>query len=146
MGSVPKPAEVNIFLMLPIHREKSSVLFGKEKETLPIVKLCLGVEWDVNGAETDWIVSYVQFGDTVWTSQSVSGTPTATVQNLTPNTPYYFRVQADCGNGDVSETSLPILARTECALLAQLPFSENFDGVQGSTSGSANNLPDCGTI
>ncbi|MBR6132090.1 MAG: fibronectin type III domain-containing protein [Bacteroidales bacterium] len=101
------------------------------------------VEWDVNGAETDWIVSYVQFGDTVWTSQSVSGTPTATVQNLTPNTPYYFRVQADCGNGDVSETSLPILARTECALLAQLPFSENFDGVQGSTSGSVNNLPDC---
>ena len=103
----------------------------------------ISLEWSVNGSETDWIVSYVQFGDTVWTTQHVSGTPSATIQNLTPNTAYHFRVQADCLNGDVSELSAVLLARTECSLITTLPFTENFDGVQGSTTGTVNNLPSC---
>ncbi len=99
--------------------------------------------WDVNGTENAWIISYLAVGDTSWMSQSVSGSPTATVQNLTPNTAYYFRVQADCGNGDLAEVSIAALIRTDCEFITQMPYSENFDGVQGSTTGAVNNLPPC---
>ena len=101
------------------------------------------IEWDVDGAETNWIVNYRVFGDTTWMTQNVSGTPQATLSNLLTRTSYFIRVQADCGNGDLSEFSPTMLVTTNCDAIDTLPFTENFEGVTGTNSGFINNLPDC---
>ena len=111
--------------------------------TTSITNNSITIEWDVNGNETNWIVNYRVFGDTVWMTQNVSGTPQTTIPNLISNSPYIIRVQADCGNGNMSELSSSMLITTQCDPITTLPYIENFDGVQGTTSGAQNNLPDC---
>jgi hypothetical protein len=101
------------------------------------------IEWDANGSETNWIVNYKLFSDTVWMTQNVSGTPQTTLANLLSHSPYQIRVQADCGNGDLSEFATPLLVMTECNPITTLPYTEDFEGVQGNTAGTQNNLPAC---
>ena len=110
--------------------------------TTVITNNTMTIEWDANGSETNWIVSYKLFGDTVWMTQNVSGTPQTTLTSLLSHSPYQIRVQADCGNGDMSEYS-SVLITTECDPITTLPFTEDFEGVQGTTSGFQSNLPEC---
>ena len=110
--------------------------------TTVITNNSMTIEWDANGNETNWIVSYRLFSDTTWLTQNVSGTPHATVSNLVSHSPYLIRVQADCGNGDLSE-SASMLVTTECDAITTLPFTESFEGVQGTSSGFQSNLPEC---
>ena len=111
--------------------------------TTSITSNSITIEWDANGSETNWVVSYKMFSDTTWLTQNVTGTPQATLSNFLPHSPYLIRVQADCGSGELSEYSTPLLVTTECNPITTLPFIENFDGVQGTTTGTQNNLPEC---
>ena len=101
------------------------------------------IEWTPNGTESQWNISYRPENDTTWIYDFVSGTPSFTASNLQSNTAYAFRVQADCGGSDFAPYSPAFIFRTECSEITTLPFSENFDGMVGSTSGTSNNLPDC---
>ena len=66
-----------------------------------------------------------------------------TFQNLAGNTPYNYGVATEC----TSSNSIFVTGtvRTMCTYIDSLPYSENFDGVTGSTatSVSVNNLPPC---
>jgi len=102
--------------------------------------------WTENGTANTWIVEYGPHGFTLGngTEVNVSSNP-CTINNLTASTTYDFYVKADCGGGDLSNYSLVFVGSTECAAIDQLPFTENFDAVSGSTSTTAatNNLPLC---
>ena len=111
--------------------------------TTSITSHSISVEWDVNGSETNWIVKYRMFSDTAWLTQNVSGTPQATISNLQSHSPYFICVQADCGNGSLSDLSSSLLITTQCDPITTLPFTEDFEGVMGTTVGTQNNLPEC---
>ena len=100
------------------------------------------VEWTPNGNETDWVVEYRSETDDDWSQVFASTTPSATAQGLTPATYYSFRVKADCGNSEYSAWSDIIIAKTTCEGMT-LPFVESFDSIPGTTTGTANNLPEC---
>ena len=64
--------------------------------------------WTAGGNETNWVLQYGTsdaFGAGTYTEVSVSGTPTKDLANLIPETTYFARVKADCGNNDYSEWS-----------------------------------------
>ena len=66
----------------------------------------LNWERHVNGTENAWVLEYstnANFANA--TSVSVSGTPTLNLTGLTPETKYYARVKAICGEGDESPWS-----------------------------------------
>ena len=97
----------------------------------------ISIAWSPIGTETQWNVIVGTNSYTVYDS-------VYTLTGLTPNTMYTISVQADCGGGDTSSL-VTVTARTSCGELTTLPFTENFDGVTGSTSTtiSVNNLPPC---
>ena len=55
------------------------------------------------------------------------GTNQVDVSGLLSSTAYDAYIEADCGNGDLSELSDPINFNTNCATFST-PFNENFDG------------------
>ena len=59
------------------------------------------IAWTAGNVETAWNVDYKEASATSWNTDAVNS-PTYTLTNLQPETEYYVRVQADCGNGDVS--------------------------------------------
>jgi chitodextrinase len=64
------------------------------------------LSWTENGTATNWVLEYGLTADfTGATSVNVSGTPSHNLTGLTPETPYYARVKADCGGGDQSQWS-----------------------------------------
>ncbi len=102
--------------------------------------------WTESGTATSWVVEYGQPGFTPGTGTVVDApTNPYTVDNLTPATVYDFYVRAVCDAGDSSLSSNAITVATGCNAIDQLPYTENFDGVSGttSTSVSVNNLPVC---
>ena len=67
------------------------------------------LSWTAGGTETNWVLEYgtaPNFSDAQ--SENISGTPSANLTGLTPETVYFARVKADCGGGDESEWSSPI--------------------------------------
>lgn len=101
------------------------------------------ISWTPNGDETAWWVKYkANAVGAVADSVYVTST-THTLTNLSPNTSYMVQIQSDCGLGETSIYTAPVVFTTECTLLTTLPFSTNFDTYSGSTSGTTNNLPDC---
>lgn len=90
--------------------------------------------WNVGGSETAWNVQYKQTTDNNWSDAVTVTSPTHTLTELNPNTPYQARVQADCGSNwkKVSFT-------TECGPV-NLPFEYGFEG---AATGTSNPLPDC---
>ena len=59
------------------------------------------LSWTAGGTETAWVLEYgtaIDFAGA--TSVEVSGTPSASLTGLTPETPYYARVKAVCGGDD----------------------------------------------
>lgn len=98
--------------------------------------------WTPTGPETDWIVEYRDQTDDTWLTLNASIIP-FTLGNLTPNTTYEIRVKADCGNGNVSEASVPVSVTTECLPMG-VPYVENFDSYTDATASSTTNyLPSC---
>ena len=94
--------------------------------------------------ETSWTVDYKSVADTGWTSL---GTITASdlpvlLTNLAANTEYTVRAQAQCSASQTSDWKTTSFT-TECSLISQLPYSENFDSYTASGSGT---YPDCWTM
>jgi hypothetical protein len=75
------------------------------------------ISWTSRGTETSWKIvvsdSLVANPDSVNGSMIATNPYTAT--GLTPNTPYYVYVKANCGGGDMSEWSWVATFRTGCA-------------------------------
>ena len=106
------------------------------------------VIWTPGGDETEWNVVYGPAGSITdpsqETPQTVYGTPSISLSNLTANTLYEVFVQGLCSNGESSLWEVGTF-RTACAAISTLPYSENFDTYAGATttSVSVNNLPAC---
>ena len=89
--------------------------------------------WTENGSATLWNIEIVIAGDTptgTATATGVSNPYTAT--GLMPNTDYEFYVQADCGGGDTSNFTGPLLFTTDCASFIP-DYIEQFNTI----------IPDC---
>ena len=64
------------------------------------------VSWTENGEASNWVLEYGTAADfTGANTENVSGTPSTVLTELTPETKYYLRVKADCGEGDQSQWS-----------------------------------------
>ena len=85
--------------------------------------------WNAAADQTTWLVT----GDNGY-SAVVTDT-TTTITGLNANTIYEFSVRALCGEGDTSTVST-LQTRTECGLLATLPFSEDFESYPTYSSSS----------
>ncbi|MBR5725557.1 MAG: fibronectin type III domain-containing protein [Muribaculaceae bacterium] len=101
------------------------------------------VVWAPGYTESIWNLEYKEASDTIWNSiLGVTGS-VYTITGLNPSTHYDVRMQSDCGGGDLSlwrEVDFYTLCGD-----AAIPFTENFDGVNGATSTTVteNNLPHC---
>ncbi|MBR4786535.1 MAG: fibronectin type III domain-containing protein [Bacteroidales bacterium] len=102
------------------------------------------VEWVPGYTEGLWSMEYKLYGDTLWTSVGNQTSSPAILTNLASGTRYMVRMRSECGGIDTSNWVAAEFS-TECDAIVQLPFTENFDSYNGSTttSVSANNLPLC---
>ena len=106
------------------------------------------VSWIPGYQETSWNLDYKAAGDTTWTN-ALTGTSqtshTFLLSSLLANTNYTFRVTPNCTDTVLFGTAS---YRTPCGLMS-VPFTENFDGMTGSTATSpvpAGYLPSCWDI
>ena len=104
---------------------------------------------------TQWNLQYKKTADATWTS--VNGLTAATYDfstlTLDANTQFEVQVQANCGNGDLSEWSESVSFRTPCGVITNFPWSEDFNSYSASTtnqdtpSSYPNDvMPDCWTF
>ena len=101
------------------------------------------VTWDDNGAAS-WTVEFGEHGFTQGegTETVVTGTPEIVLTELDAQTSYDVFVTSTCIDGSASLSTL-LTFTTPCEPLTTLPFTQNFDSIPGSTSGTTSNLPDC---
>ena len=99
------------------------------------------LKWDAQGSETAWVVQYKEATDSIWTTIAADNDSAFVIDGLKAATYYNVQVAALCGATDTSEYSIPIAIHTGCALINEFPYSENFDIMEGKTSGR--NLPLC---
>lgn len=99
------------------------------------------LKWDAQGSETAWVVQYKEATDSIWTTIAADNDSAFVIDGLKAATYYNVQVAALCGATDTSEYSIPIAIHTGCALVSEFPYSENFDIMEGKTTGK--NLPLC---
>ena len=106
------------------------------------------ISWIPGYQETSWNLDYKADGDATWTNV-LTGTSltnhTISISSLLSNTNYTFRVTPNCTDTVLFGTASFL---TPCGVMA-VPFSENFDGMVGSTATSpvpAGYLPQCWDI
>lgn len=76
-----------------------------------------------------WNVQYKKAADDDWTPvESISDNP-YTIKDLTPATAYEVRVQANCGDGDVSDFTTALSFTTDCGEITEFPYTENFNSL-----------------
>ncbi|MBR4535499.1 MAG: fibronectin type III domain-containing protein [Bacteroidales bacterium] len=95
------------------------------------------ISWTIGDEESSWILEYQAAGDSIWTTETISGTPGFVINGLTPSTLYNVRVKSDCGDGESS--FITITFRTPCLttiVTGDNPFSEDFNTL---TAG----IPEC---
>lgn len=98
------------------------------------------LDWTAGGTETAWVVEYGTAADfTGALFENVSTNPTLDLTGLTPASTYYVRVKAACGVSDESDWSNAATFATECAAIAAVGYTQNFDAL---TAGN-NVLPLC---
>ena len=100
------------------------------------------ISWTDTSSATSWIVQLIS-NDSVYYDNVEYAFPVY-FTGLNPATQYTVYVAGLCSNGDTSAfRTLDVL--TNCDLLTSLPYIQNFDGVQGSTTTTmqTNNLPPC---
>ena len=79
------------------------------------------VSWVPVGNETAWNLEYKTASDASWTVIPVT-TTTYTLTNLTLSTAYDVRVQADCGNGDLSDYESATFSTSACEVIDQCAY------------------------
>ena len=83
--------------------------------------------WTAGGSETAWNIEYGASGFAQGSGTTVAVTTNPySLTGLTASTSYDVYLQADCGNGDLSQWIGPISITTSCAA-ASVPYLENFD-------------------
>ena len=106
----------------------------------------LNLSWTEVGSASAWDIEYGLKGFTQGTGTKVHTTSNpCTISGLTPSTEYDFYVRANCDGGDSSSFTNVYTAGTECLLISDMPFTENFDShaASSTTSVMTNNLPYC---
>lgn len=100
------------------------------------------ISWVDTSDAQQWIVR-LRTDDSI-VSSMVANAQSASFSGLHPASQYTVEVAALCAGGDTS-LFRTIGVQTLCALVTDVPFVENFDGMTGSavTSMSTNNLPTC---
>ncbi|MBQ3734171.1 MAG: fibronectin type III domain-containing protein [Bacteroidales bacterium] len=78
--------------------------------------------WAPGNVETAWNVDYKEASATSWTSNAVNS-PSFTLTSLQPETEYFVRVQADCGNGDVSNYEMLSFYTPSCEVADQCEYT-----------------------
>ena len=105
------------------------------------------IDWEPQGAEANWLVQYRKHADSVWTAIAEPVTAHPYILNgLDAASIYDVQVAAWCDPADsatISEYSEIFSFTTECDAIAVFPYSENFDAMEGTTSGATNLLPIC---
>ncbi|MBR1513997.1 MAG: fibronectin type III domain-containing protein [Bacteroidales bacterium] len=100
------------------------------------------ITWTAGEADqTAWNLQYKKSSDNEWTSISTDAT-TCNLENLSPVTTYNVRVQADCGDGDLSQWTSNTNFTTECAELT-LPYTCDFEGAVETSPYSSYPMPKC---
>lgn len=90
--------------------------------------------WAPGYNETAWDIEIKESTENEWILEASGVTNTSyTIYDLAYNTAYDIRITALCGNE--SESSI-VSTRTECSIISELPFTENFD-----TWATGNNVP-----
>jgi len=84
--------------------------------------------WNERGTATNWNIEYgpagfIQGNGTTLQANSIP----FTVTGLDAGTVYDFYVQSDCDGGDESYWSAPCRAHTECGIITNIPYTDNFD-------------------
>ena len=90
--------------------------------------------WTAGLNETDWELEVIADGNSISQIVLVSGEPTYTL-TTTRATAYTARVRANCGDGDYSDWSNPIIFTSDCGTLivdATHPFLEDFENIGAS--------------
>ena len=105
------------------------------------------ISWQPGDQEYEWSLSVYPSGQTpsAGNTVTVNSDTFYSFTNLLPSTDYQVALSAICSNGNGNSASATLTFTTMCDLLTTLPYTQNFDGVAGTTSTSAttNNLPDC---
>ena len=92
------------------------------------------VSWTAGGNENTWNVSYKEVSASTWDSLVVTGTPSCQLTNLTLNSNYIVRVQADCGSESHS-LWVSTTFHTNCEAITTFPYYEDFE--------HNGDMPDC---
>lgn len=100
--------------------------------------------WQAGKEETAWRVRYAESGSTDTLTTRISDTPVLTVSGLTHSSlySYWVSIQADCGDGDLSDAVETTLSfATECAPFQTKNDSILFDFERYSTEQSFTEIP-----
>ena len=97
------------------------------------------LQWTQEGDVSSWNIRWRENGSTGDYQTATSNTTSYQITTgLSGNKTYEYGVQAGCGSNWSDGTFT-----TSCPEFTEVPFTQNFDGIAGSTSNSANNLPQC---
>ena len=88
------------------------------------------IRWDTIAPA--YQVALIHGTDTL--KQMVVGNDSLLLENLASATTYIVKLRAFCSENDSSEWSASSAFTTECGVISTLPWSENFDGITGSSS------------
>ena len=80
-------------------------------DTVSVANESITVTWNANAAVNSWNIQYRPQGGQLTTT--TSNTNTYTITNLTGNTTYEIQVQANCGDGNLSDWSPAITVTTK---------------------------------
>jgi len=90
------------------------------------------LSWTAQNEETAWSVQYKKQGEEEWTTVPADANPFV-LEGLAAAAAYDVQVAAQCGEA-VSEYTQPISFITECDVMTEFPYEQNFDGITGSTN------------
>ncbi|MCR5013197.1 MAG: fibronectin type III domain-containing protein, partial [Bacteroidales bacterium] len=102
------------------------------------------LSWTSNDDESSWTLYYKKEADTDYTTQAVTTNP-YTLSGLDPASVYECYVVANCSSTDQSDASEVCGFTTECEVITEYPYTENFDGFDVPTAytPSTRTLPPC---
>ena len=97
---------------------------------------------DGNTESSSYLIQYRPQGSTdEWTTLNVN-TTTVELSELSFATVYELRVMALCNNdADTSFATVPVYFRTNCGIISQLPWSENFSEIPEEVQGTISTEP-----
>ena len=144
-GTTPPGAIDNFSVKLMLCARPENVALATGVDSIATTSAL--IDWEAQGGEANWLVQYKKSAEEEWTAvaEPVTAHPFL-LEGLKAATAYDVKVAAWCNPADsttISEYSEVFSFATECAAITEFPYSENFDGMTGTTSSSTNILPLC---